>query len=90
MTVAESKTGGIIYAVGGSAEVGIIMMGELELSNIFTWNILKLCGGSKSIQLVCCMFMQCQVGGAGHTDMEQLEPGVIGSFSSKNAKKTLN
>ena len=34
VTVAESKTGGIIYAVGGSAEVGIIMMRELELSNI--------------------------------------------------------
>ena len=25
VTVAESKTGGIIYAVGGSAEVGIII-----------------------------------------------------------------
>ena len=41
VTVAESKTGGIIYAVGGSAEVGIIMMRELELPNIFSRNIVK-------------------------------------------------
>ena len=38
--MAESKTGGIIYAVGGSAEVGIIMKRELELSNITSVEIL--------------------------------------------------
>ena len=30
VTVAESKTGGIIYAVGGSAEVGIIIRTRCE------------------------------------------------------------
>ena len=40
VTVAESKTGGIIYAVGGSAEVDFIMMRGLELLNITSVEIL--------------------------------------------------
>ena len=56
VTVAESKTGGIIYTVGGSAEVSFKV--------------------KKKQMKVIIELSPPQVGGAGHIDMEQLEPGV--------------
>ena len=55
VTVAESKTGGIIYTVGGSAEVSFKVK-KADEDNYQAFSP--------------------QVGGAGHIDMEQLEPGV--------------
>ena len=55
VTVADIKTGGIIYTVGGSAEVSFKVKKEVEDYH---------------------RAFSPQVGGAGHIDMEQLEPGV--------------